>query len=305
MPSNASNLDARQFRLLPNLNITRSEEYSELLSSTDGGVNMIPGRLSHRREFTPVPSLSSVFVYMISPIKAMLGRLNTAQVHPGCCTGAKISFRREISQWYHVKEERPLVPVWNRPPGGLERVAHAFFFLKDNIFAIWIHACILSISDVPSGKHDTNSPRHDVNAVSRSHPGVKLAPVRVFSCKHPLKRTRCIYPNFKITLNPNTYPIFGKKVANALIYKGTLSVGFLGKCVSRRPHCKLAHISHLTGVGVYALTLYRQNTMSISRRTAPTMHTGITHFGRDRGGAGTLVSGLSCVSTWITNFNYC
>ena len=54
---------------------------------------------------------SSVFFYMISPQKVMLGRLTPAQVQPGCCTGAKISFRREISQRYHVNEKRPLVPV--------------------------------------------------------------------------------------------------------------------------------------------------------------------------------------------------
>ena len=72
---------------------------------------MILGRLSHRREFTPVPSLSSVFAYMISPKNVMLGRLTPARVHPGCCTGAKISFPREISQRYHENEERPLVPV--------------------------------------------------------------------------------------------------------------------------------------------------------------------------------------------------
>ena len=49
---------------------------------------------------------SSVFFYMISPQKVMLGQLTPAQVQPGCCTGAKISFRR-----YHVNEKRPLVPV--------------------------------------------------------------------------------------------------------------------------------------------------------------------------------------------------
>ena len=72
---------------------------------------MVPGGLSHRREFTPLPSLSSVFVYMISLKKVMLGRLTPARAHPGCCTAAKISFRGEISQRYHVNEERLLVPV--------------------------------------------------------------------------------------------------------------------------------------------------------------------------------------------------
>ena len=59
-------------------------------------------------------------------------------------------------------------------------------FVLDAICAIWIHACVLSICGVPSGKNDTNSPSHHVSAFSRSHPSVKLAPVRVFSCKHPL-----------------------------------------------------------------------------------------------------------------------
>ena len=130
---------------------------------------MIPGRLSHWRAFTPVPSLSSVFAYMISPKKVMLGRLTPARVHSGCCTGAKISFRLEISRWAGTGST-------------------CLLFLIDAIFfAIWIHPCILSICGVPSGKHDTNSPRHHVKAVSRSHLGVKLAPVRVFSCKHLLR----------------------------------------------------------------------------------------------------------------------
>ena len=67
------------------------------------GVYMIPGRLSHRREFTPVPSLISEFVYMIPPKNAMLGRLTPARVHPGCCTGAKISFQRGTTTRSGVK----------------------------------------------------------------------------------------------------------------------------------------------------------------------------------------------------------
>ena len=36
-----------------------------------GGVYMTPGRLSHWRELTPVPSHSSIFVYMIPPQNVM------------------------------------------------------------------------------------------------------------------------------------------------------------------------------------------------------------------------------------------
>ena len=138
-----------------------------------GGVYMIPRRLSHRREFTPVPSLSSVFVYMISPKKVMLGRPTPARVHPSCCTGAKISFRREISQRTTTRSGVKSDSRW----AGTGSTCVPF--LIDAIFAIWIHACILSTYGVPSGKHDTNSPRHHVNDVSRSPRGVKLAQVRV------------------------------------------------------------------------------------------------------------------------------
>ena len=43
-----------------------------------GGVYMTPGRLSHRGEFTPVPSCGSTFVYMIPPQKVMPARVATA-----------------------------------------------------------------------------------------------------------------------------------------------------------------------------------------------------------------------------------
>ena len=43
-----------------------------------GGVYMTPGRLSHRDEFTPVPSRGSTFVYMIPPQKVMPARVAPA-----------------------------------------------------------------------------------------------------------------------------------------------------------------------------------------------------------------------------------
>ena len=43
--------------------------------------------------------------------------------HDSFCTGARISFRCEISLQCHVNEEQPLVSVLNRPPRGLGRVA--------------------------------------------------------------------------------------------------------------------------------------------------------------------------------------
>ena len=70
------------------------------------GVYMTPGRLSPRSEFTPVPSHGSIFVYMIPPQNVMLVQVTPAWVHPGSCTGARISLRYEISQRYHVNVKR-------------------------------------------------------------------------------------------------------------------------------------------------------------------------------------------------------
>ena len=50
-----------------------------------GSVYMISGRLSPRREFTPVPSYGSVFVYMIPTQNVMPARVTPARVHPGSC----------------------------------------------------------------------------------------------------------------------------------------------------------------------------------------------------------------------------
>ena len=80
---------------------------------------------SPRSEFIPVPFHGSIFVYMIPPQNVMPARVTPAWVHPGSCTGARISLRYEISQRYHVNAKRPPVSVWNRSAGRVERVAHA------------------------------------------------------------------------------------------------------------------------------------------------------------------------------------
>ena len=88
-----------------------------LFADNSEGVYMIPGRLSRRRESTPVPFHSSTFVYMIPPQNVKPARVNPAWVHPGCCTGARISLRYEISKRYHVNVKRPHVSVWNLSAG--------------------------------------------------------------------------------------------------------------------------------------------------------------------------------------------
>ena len=143
---------------------------------------MTPGRLSPRSEFTPVPSHGSIFVYMIPPQNVMPARVTPAWVHPGSCTGARISLRYEISQRYHVNAKRPPVSVWNRSAGRLERVAHAWC-LRFGITRVFYYHVYLQMTRCEmtqsSCKRDTKS---------KSHPGMRLAPVQVFSCKHPLTR---------------------------------------------------------------------------------------------------------------------
>ena len=91
---------------------------------------MTAARLSCWGEFTPVPSHSSTFVYMIPPQTVMLVQVAPAWVHPGSCTGARISLRYEILQRYHVDAKQPLVSMWNRLAGRLERAAHVKIFVN-------------------------------------------------------------------------------------------------------------------------------------------------------------------------------
>ena len=148
-----------------------------------GGVYMTPGRLSPRSKFTPVPSHGFIFVYMILPQNDMPVRVTLVRVHPGSCTGARILLRYEISQQYHVNAKQPPVSVWNWSAGRLERVAHAWCLRCWITPVFYQHEVYLQITRYQmtqsSCKRDTKS---------KSHPGMKLAPVRLFSCKHPLKR---------------------------------------------------------------------------------------------------------------------
>ena len=63
---------------------------------------MIPGRLSSRREVTPVPSYGSVFVFMIPTQNVIPARVIPARAHPGSCAGARFSSRHENSFRCHV-----------------------------------------------------------------------------------------------------------------------------------------------------------------------------------------------------------
>ena len=84
---------------------------------------MTPERLSPLSKFTPVPSHGSIFVYTIPPQNVMPARVTQLWVHPGSCTGARISLWYETLQRYHVNSKRPPISVWNRSAGRLEREA--------------------------------------------------------------------------------------------------------------------------------------------------------------------------------------
>ena len=110
---------------------------------------MIPGRLISRREFTPVPSYGSAFVYMIPPQNVMLAR-----VHPGSCAGARFSSRHENSFRCHENT------VW--------------LFVSWSLISMKFHQFYGTI------RLGFMSTRCNFS----SRPGMKVAPV---SCKHPLR----------------------------------------------------------------------------------------------------------------------
>ena len=57
---------------------------------------MIPVRVLFRYEFIPVPTCSSVFVYMIPVRNVIPVRVIPVRVHSGSRTGTKRSYRYEI-----------------------------------------------------------------------------------------------------------------------------------------------------------------------------------------------------------------
>ena len=98
-----------------------------------GAVYMIPGWLSHwhkfapgwlvlslRHELTQLPSISSVFVYMMPPKNVMLGQLTPVRVYPGCCTEVNSclceSPQHDIFWWHHVNKYRANSGNWSELP---------------------------------------------------------------------------------------------------------------------------------------------------------------------------------------------
>ena len=67
-------------------------------------------------------SLSRLYICLHNtPQNVMPAWVTPAWAYPGCFTRARISLQ------YHVNSKQPLILVWNRSAGRLERVAHALF----------------------------------------------------------------------------------------------------------------------------------------------------------------------------------
>ena len=119
---------------------------------------------------------------MISPENVIPAWVTQARVHSGCCTGVRNSLRVEISQQHHVNAKRPHISVWNQSAGRLEQVANTLCMRFWITHVFYQHDVYLQIvryeMSQSSCKQDTKS---------KSNPGMKLAPVQVFSCKHPLR----------------------------------------------------------------------------------------------------------------------
>ena len=145
---------------------------------------MAPRRLSCRCNITPVPSYGSTFVYMITPRNVIPAWVTPAWVHHGCCTGGDnftpvwnltpLSCKRKTTTCFGVES------VCQYTGTGSPCVMFVIFIFESHVYFINILKCTyLQITRYEM----TQSVR---NTKSKSHPGMKLAPVRVFSCKHPL-----------------------------------------------------------------------------------------------------------------------
>ena len=97
-------------------------------------------------------------------------------------SGQRESPQYEISQRYRVNAKRPPVSVWNRSAGRLERVAHALCFRFWVTRVSYQHEVYLQIT-----RYEMTQSSCKRDSKSKSHPSMKPAPVRVFSCERSLR----------------------------------------------------------------------------------------------------------------------
>ena len=137
----------------------------------DTGVTFLPGRVHSGS------SHSSTFVYMIHvpPQNVMLARVAPAWVHPGVSS----------PQFSHRGEN--FTPVWDFATVSCKRETTTRFGVKS--------VCRESKMALSASTRwmwdDEKTDAFPVIMIpkSRSHPGMKLVPVQVFPCKHPLRLT--------------------------------------------------------------------------------------------------------------------
>ena len=145
---------------------------------------MAPRWLSCRCNITPVPSYGSTFVNMITPRNVIPARVTPAWVHPSCCTGGdnftpvwnltRVSCKRETTTCFGVESGCQYTGT------GSPCVTFVIFIFESHVYFINVLKCTylqITRCEMTQSVRDTKS---------KSHPGMKLAPVRVFSCKHPL-----------------------------------------------------------------------------------------------------------------------
>ena len=142
----------------------------------------------HRGDFHPGASslrFPLMALYLFTWYHHKMSRWREAprcEFTPVLVPGREFHSRYEISQRYHVNAKRPPVSVWNRSAGWLEQVGHAYcllFWITRVFYQREVYLQITRYEMAQSScKRDTKS---------KSQPAVKLAPLRVLSCKHPLK----------------------------------------------------------------------------------------------------------------------
>ena len=126
-------------------------------------------------------SHGSTFVTWYHHKMSCQGKLPWCEFTP--VVGVRISLWYEISRWYHVNTNWPHISVWNQSADRLEQAVHA------QCLRFWI-AYVFDQREVYlkiSRYEMTTQSLRKRDMKRKSHPGVKLAPVRVFSCKNHLR----------------------------------------------------------------------------------------------------------------------
>ena len=143
------------------------------------GVYMTMGRIQRRREFTPVSSRGSVFVYMLPSRRYLNPSAEDFSEPPQLCH-AGASLTGVSSPWLLYRSEN-FSPVRN--------FVTLLCKLKTTSRFRWTGTGSTCVVFVNSGwrHYVVHGTRKNIQTCKRdmksgSHPGMKLAPVRVFSC---------------------------------------------------------------------------------------------------------------------------